>query len=129
MRQDQSVRVSFMEKILKIGIIGCGGIANGKHMPALQKVDGVEMVAFCDIIKEKAEKASKEAVKEAEGLKEKAEKAIKQAKLDKKAAEIKDKAEDSAETAIGKVKETAKVVAEKAGEITGTVKKEIEKRS
>ena len=33
-----------MEKILKIGIIGCGGIANGKHMPALQKVDGVEMV-------------------------------------------------------------------------------------
>lgn len=49
-----------MEKILKIGIIGCGGIANGKHMPALKTVDGVEMVAFCDIIKERAEKAAKE---------------------------------------------------------------------
>ncbi len=44
-----------MEKKLKVGIIGCGGIANGKHMPALQKLsDKVEMVAFCDIIEEKA---------------------------------------------------------------------------
>ena len=49
-----------MDKILKIGIIGCGGIANGKHMPALKKVEGVEMVAFCDIIKERAEKAAEE---------------------------------------------------------------------
>ena len=42
-----------MEK-LRIGIIGCGGIANGKHMPALAKLTNVEMVAFCDIIEEKA---------------------------------------------------------------------------
>ena len=42
------------EKKLKIGIIGCGGIANGKHMPSLSKVEGVEMVAFCDIDEEKA---------------------------------------------------------------------------
>ena len=47
-----------MDKILKIGIIGCGGIANGKHMPALKTVEGVEMVAFCDIIKERAEEAA-----------------------------------------------------------------------
>lgn len=46
-----------MEKI-KIGIIGCGGIANGKHMPALQKLDDVEMVAFCDLILERAEEAA-----------------------------------------------------------------------
>lgn len=45
---------------LKIGIIGCGGIANGKHMPALSKLKNVEMVAFCDIIEEKAVKAAKE---------------------------------------------------------------------
>lgn len=45
---------------LKIGIIGCGGIANGKHMPSLKKVAGAEMVAFCDIIEERAEKAAKE---------------------------------------------------------------------
>ena len=48
-----------MEK-LKVGIIGCGGIANGKHMPALKKLGNVEMVAFCDIIPERAEKAAKE---------------------------------------------------------------------
>jgi len=43
-----------MSKPVKVGIIGCGGIANGKHMPALDKVSGVQMVAFCDLIKEKA---------------------------------------------------------------------------
>ena len=48
-----------MEKITKVGIIGCGGIANGKHMPALAKVKNCEMVAFCDIIPERAEKAAK----------------------------------------------------------------------
>lgn len=48
-----------MDKV-RIGIIGCGGIANGKHMPALKKLPDVEMVAFCDIIVERAEKAAKE---------------------------------------------------------------------
>ena len=48
-----------MDKV-RIGIIGCGGIANGKHMPALKKLPHVEMVAFCDIIIEKAEKAAKD---------------------------------------------------------------------
>lgn len=38
---------------LKIGIIGCGGIAQGKHMPALAKIEKVEMVAFCDLIEER----------------------------------------------------------------------------
>ncbi len=46
-----------MEKI-RIGIIGCGGIANGKHMPALAKIKNAEMVAFCDIVEERAEKAA-----------------------------------------------------------------------
>ncbi len=46
---------------LKVGIIGCGGIANNKHMPALSKLsDKVEMVAFCDIIVERAEKAKRD---------------------------------------------------------------------
>ena len=48
--------ISPNEKI-RIGIIGCGGIANGKHMPSLKKLPDVEMVAFCDIIVERAEKA------------------------------------------------------------------------
>ena len=33
---------------IKVGIIGCGGIANGKHMPALKKLSNVKMVAFCE---------------------------------------------------------------------------------
>ena len=45
------------EKITRVGIIGCGGIANGKHMPALSKLDTCEMVAFCDIVPERAQKA------------------------------------------------------------------------
>ena len=48
------------ERIIKVGIIGCGGIANGKHMPSLKKLNDVQMVAFCDIVPEKAEKAAKE---------------------------------------------------------------------
>ena len=44
--------------IIRVGIIGCGGIANGKHMPSLKKVPGVQMVAFCDIVVERAEKAA-----------------------------------------------------------------------
>ncbi|MBQ9703935.1 MAG: Gfo/Idh/MocA family oxidoreductase, partial [Clostridia bacterium] len=48
-----------MEKKLRIGIIGCGGIANSKHMPSLAKLDNVEMVAFCDIIEERAVSAAK----------------------------------------------------------------------
>ncbi|MCK9478550.1 MAG: Gfo/Idh/MocA family oxidoreductase [Firmicutes bacterium] len=46
--------------MLKVGIIGCGGIANGKHMPSLAKIKEVEMVAFCDIVEERAQKAAKE---------------------------------------------------------------------
>ena len=44
-------------KKTRVGIIGCGGIANGKHMPSLKKVADCEMVAFCDIVPERAEKA------------------------------------------------------------------------
>ena len=49
-----------MDRIVNIGIIGCGGIANGKHMPSLKKIPNVRMIAFCDVVPEKAEKAAKE---------------------------------------------------------------------
>jgi len=45
-----------MEKI-KVGIIGCGGIANGKHLPAMKRNGNFEIVAFCDIVRERAEEA------------------------------------------------------------------------
>lgn len=48
-------------KKVKIGIIGCGGIASNKHMPSLIKLnDMCEIIAFCDIIEEKAIQAAKE---------------------------------------------------------------------
>ena len=47
-----------MAQLIKVGIIGCGGIANGKHMPSLKKVKDCQMVAFCDIIPERARKAA-----------------------------------------------------------------------
>ena len=43
--------------VLKVGVIGCGGIANGKHLPALAQVEAVELVAFCDLEIARAEKA------------------------------------------------------------------------
>lgn len=46
-------------KKLKVAIIGCGGIANGKHMPSLSKLNTVELAAFCDIIEERAVEAAK----------------------------------------------------------------------
>ena len=49
-----------MSKV-RIGIIGCGGIANQKHFPALKNTAELnEMVAFCDIIEERAVKAAAE---------------------------------------------------------------------
>jgi predicted dehydrogenase len=49
-----------MGKKLRYGIIGCGGIANGKHLPALKKLAEVELCAFCDIIPSRADKANQE---------------------------------------------------------------------
>ena len=46
---------------LQVGIIGCGGIANQKHLPALTgQADKCDLVAFCDIIEERAIKAKEE---------------------------------------------------------------------
>ncbi|WP_330688263.1 Gfo/Idh/MocA family oxidoreductase [Blautia marasmi] len=44
---------------LQVAVIGCGGIANQKHFPALtSQADKCEIVAFCDIQAERAEKAA-----------------------------------------------------------------------
>lgn len=48
------------EQKLRVAIVGCGGIANGKHMPSLKKIAEAEMVAFCDIVQERAEQAKAE---------------------------------------------------------------------
>ena len=46
--------------MIKIGIIGCGGIAFGKHLPSLKKLDNVEILGFCDLDMERAEKGKRE---------------------------------------------------------------------
>ena len=38
---------------------GAAGIANGKHMPSLKQVENVRMVAFCDIVEERAKRRQK----------------------------------------------------------------------
>ncbi len=42
-------------KKIKVGIIGCGFIANGKHLASMDRRDDVEVVAFCDLELEKAQ--------------------------------------------------------------------------
>ncbi len=44
-----------MKRTVKVGLIGCGGIATGKHLPCLATTENVEIVAFCDIIMERAQ--------------------------------------------------------------------------
>ncbi len=50
-----------MKERLRIGIIGCGGIAHKKHMPALSRLKELcEMTAFCDVLGERAAEAAKQ---------------------------------------------------------------------
>lgn len=44
---------------LKAGIIGCGGIAAGKHLPSMTATKEADIIAFCDIIKSRAEDCGK----------------------------------------------------------------------
>ena len=44
-----------MARTVKVGIIGCGGIGQNKHMPSLHKIENVEIVAFCDLVLERAQ--------------------------------------------------------------------------
>ena len=48
-----------MSKKVKVGIIGCGAIAEGKYVKALEFIPEAEVVALCDIIPEKAERMRK----------------------------------------------------------------------
>ena len=45
---------------MKIGIIGCGSIAIGQHIPAYLKNKEAEIKYFCDIIPERAQRAVEE---------------------------------------------------------------------
>ena len=42
------------DRVLRVGIIGTGGIAQGAHIPGYQNAEGVELFAACDVIEERA---------------------------------------------------------------------------
>ena len=44
---------------MKIGIVGCGKVAKGIHIPALLRAKGVEIAAVCDVDKEEAKRTAK----------------------------------------------------------------------
>ena len=41
-------------------IIGCGNIGTNSHLPAVQRLDNVDVVAVCDVVEEKAKNAAHE---------------------------------------------------------------------
>lgn len=47
-------------KKVRVGIIGCGGIARNKHIPSLLKLKQVEIVAVCDILEALTTEAAKQ---------------------------------------------------------------------
>ena len=47
-------------KKVRVAMIGCGGIATGKHLPSLRKLEQVEIIAFYDLDIERATKVAEE---------------------------------------------------------------------
>jgi predicted dehydrogenase len=43
---------------VRVGFAGAGGIATGAHLPALKEIEGVEIVALSDVVRERAEAAA-----------------------------------------------------------------------
>ena len=60
LNSDDTERIYLMADKLRIGLVGCGGIAKGKHLPSLSRLNDVELVAFCDIVPERAAECAKE---------------------------------------------------------------------
>jgi len=48
-----------MSEKIKVGIVGCGGMANGIHIPSFKKIPDVEIVACADINEKRAENTAK----------------------------------------------------------------------
>lgn len=42
----------------RYAIVGCGGIANSSHLPAVERLDNVDIVAVCDMAEERAKAAA-----------------------------------------------------------------------
>ena len=51
-----------MKEFFRVALVGCGGISKN-HLAALTKLDCVKVVALCDIIEERAQKAKEKCFK------------------------------------------------------------------
>ena len=49
--------MALKEKV-RIGVIGAGGMAHSVHLPSLDRIPEAEVVAICDLVPERAEKAA-----------------------------------------------------------------------
>jgi predicted dehydrogenase len=47
-----------MNKKVKIGLVGAGGIAEFSHMPGIVALENAELAAVCDVVEERARKAA-----------------------------------------------------------------------
>jgi UDP-N-acetylglucosamine 3-dehydrogenase len=47
------------KNVMKVGIVGCGKVAKGIHIPALLRAEGVEIAAVCDVDEGEAKKTAK----------------------------------------------------------------------
>ncbi|MDL2233685.1 Gfo/Idh/MocA family oxidoreductase, partial [Ruminococcaceae bacterium OttesenSCG-928-L11] len=45
-----------MQKV-RLGVIGCGSIANGYHLPAIERLENVQLVYACDLVEDRAKNA------------------------------------------------------------------------
>ena len=43
-----------MVKKMKLGVIGCGGMATNIHVPSIMEIENCKIVAVCDLYEEKA---------------------------------------------------------------------------
>ena len=41
------------EKTVRLALIGAGGMANAVHYPSLKEIEGVELIAICDLVEQK----------------------------------------------------------------------------
>jgi predicted dehydrogenase len=57
---EEGIMVSQATRTVRIGFIGAGGIARQRHLPGLQRVDGVEFVAVANRRRETAEAIARE---------------------------------------------------------------------
>jgi predicted dehydrogenase len=60
MLKEGPVTTQTSTRTVRIGFIGAGGIARERHLPGLQKIDGVELVAVANRSRESGEKVARE---------------------------------------------------------------------